>query len=189
MEECIRVGQRHRGCLQNSDNPLDVQSFNDTVLKRCQYYHTLYDVMADRAGNEPKLLSYHYLDDNSNPPSIGTTTILDDDDDNDDVEEIIGIDGDDVAVLPANIPRKVTVVPKPPEKRRRGSAASNSTFFGSGAEERMKKLSRISTQKFDESARHNRVMEKLTKDTVRHNRAMEKLTEDRLLWEKDKYSK
>jgi hypothetical protein len=42
-------------------------------------------------------------------PSIGTTTILDDGDDDD------GVDGDDVAVLPENIPRKVTAVPKPPE--------------------------------------------------------------------------
>lgn len=190
--------------LQESDNPNDVHSFEDYVLRKCKYYRTLYDVMIDRAANEPRALSYDKPDTNSIASDdfhlSNANDFSDDDDVNNDAngeEEAEGADGAEEPTVPPIVTAAA--------KRKRGSATSISSNVGSvPVADSIEKASNLGekrrSQQLAETARHNRLTEKVAEDRFAWEKKAAKdrfeldsfrfeLDNSRFNWEKEKYAK
>jgi hypothetical protein len=146
--------------LQESDDPEQIRSFEDTLLKRCKYYRDLEDIMIDRAANKPKFTSYD----------------LDLDDSDDDA------DADDDVIADANNndgPAPVVEIPRSVAKKRK-NASSDASFMTEGLVESMAKAtqhrSENKARELEELKRHNQSMEEMAKE--RMSREEERLSRE-----------
>jgi hypothetical protein len=145
--------------LQESDDPEQIRSFEDTLLKRCKYYRDLEDIMIDRAANKPKFTSYD-LD-------------LDDSDDDADADDAFIADGNN-----NDVPAAVVEIPRSAAKKRKGTS-SDASFLTEGLVESMAKA----TQNRNENKA--RELEELK----RHNQSMEEMEKERMAREEERLSR
>ena len=152
--------------LLESDDAQQIQSFEDTLLKRCKHYRDLEDIMIDRASNQPKLMSYD----------------LDMDDSEDDIDNL---EDDDEASKPA----AVVDVPRSGKKKRK-SSVSDASVFSEDVVGAMQQASqariRQHDEKMQESKRHNCAMERIAETQLEVQQERDKWEKERDKWEKER---